>query len=221
MDEMGNNLKRSHPMSASIEPVAGRPFLSLDLPDAEVLFCPNFFPEADAKRLLGELLATTEWRQEVFKLYGREMPFPRLTAWYGDEGTTYTYSGLKNIPASWTAPILEVKRAIEPACGVTFNSVLLNRYRTGRDSVTWHADDEPEFGKNPVIASVSLGATRVFKFRHKHRKELKRRVELTHGSLLIMRGGTQENWEHQIPKTDRPVGERVNLTFRAVIVPSR
>jgi alkylated DNA repair dioxygenase AlkB len=109
---------------------------------------------------------------------------------------------------------------VEPACCVTFNSVLLNRYRSGQDSVSWHADDEPEFGKNPVIASVSFGESRLFQFRHKKRKELKVSVELTHGSLLIMRGGTQENWLHQIPKTKKPVEERLNLTFRVVVVPS-
>jgi alkylated DNA repair dioxygenase AlkB len=197
-----------------------RPFRSLDLPDAEVLFCPDFFPTADADRLLRELLETTAWRREAFKVYGKEVPFPRLTAWYGDEGTAYTYSGLKNIPALWTPAILEVKRAVEPACGVTFNSVLLNRYRTGKDSVSWHADDEPEFGKNPVIASVSFGGSRLFQYRRKKRKQLKACVELTHGSLLIMRGGTQENWLHQIPKTKKTVGERLNLTFRVVVVPS-
>jgi alkylated DNA repair dioxygenase AlkB len=99
--------------------------------------------------------------------------------------------------------------------------VLLNRYRTGQDSVSWHADNEAIFGENPVIASVSFGETRVFKFKHRRRKGLKASVELTHGSLLIMRGGTQENWLHQIPKTERHVGERVNLTFRTVVMPSR
>jgi alkylated DNA repair dioxygenase AlkB len=207
-------------MSVSIQAAAARPFRSLDLPDAEVHFYPDFFGAADADRLLGELLETTTWRQEVFKMYGREMPFPRLTAWYGEPGTAYTYSGLKNIPAPWTVPILEVKRAVEPPCGVTFNSVLLNRYRTGQDSVSWHADDEPEFGKGPVIASVSLGGSRVFQLKHKKRKELKASVELTHGSLLVMRGGTQSNWLHQVPKTRKPVSERVNLTFRVVVAPS-
>ena len=143
----------------------------------------------------------------------------RLTAWYGDEGAAYTYSGLKNTPVPWTGPILEVKRAVEPHCGVTFNSVLLNRYRSGQDSVSWHADDEPEFGKDPVIASVSFGETRAFQLKHKKRKELRASVELTHGSLLLMRGGTQENWLHQVPKTRRPVRERLNLTFRVVVAP--
>ena len=207
-------------MSVFIQTVAGRPFRALDLPEAEVLICPDFFSAADADRLLRELLETTSWRQEVFKMYGKEMPFPRLTAWCGDVGTSYTYSGLKNIPAAWTTPILEVKRAVELPCQVLFNSVLLNRYRTGQDSVSWHADDEPEFGKNPVIASVTFGGSRVFQLKHKRQKELKARIDLTHGSLLIMRGGTQENWLHQIPKTKESVRERVNLTFRVVVAPS-
>jgi hypothetical protein len=105
--------------------------------------------------------------------------------------------------------------------GVVFNSVLLNRYRNGKDSVSWHADDEPEFGERPVIASVSFGGTRTFQFKHKKRKELKASVELTHGSLLIMRGDTQANWLHQIPKSAKPVEERLNLTFRAIVVSNK
>ena len=177
----------------------------MDLPDAEVFFYPGFFSRSQADRLLEELRATTAWRQETFKLDGKDVNFPRLTAWYGDEGSSYIYSGIKNVPLPWTPAIWEVKRAVEPPSGVLFNSVLLNRYRTGKDSVSWHADNEPEFGVNPVIASASFGGTRSFQLRHKKRKELKASVELTHGSLLIMRGGTQANWLHQIPKTAKPV----------------
>ncbi len=190
----------------------------LDLPDAEVFLYPAFFPSAQADRLFVELRDTTAWRQESARLYGRTMSQPRLTAWYGDEGTTYTYSGITNIPKQWTPAILEVKRAVEPACGVVFNSVLLNRYRTGKDSVSWHADDEPVFGERPVIASVSFGATRSFQFKHKS-KDFKARIELPHGSLLLMRGGTQAHWRHQVPKTARPVDERINLTFRVIVAP--
>jgi alkylated DNA repair dioxygenase AlkB len=192
---------------------------SLNLRDAEVSLYTGFFSTWQADRLFGELRETTAWRQEGFTLYGRRISFPRLTAWYGDEGTSYVYSGIKNTPLPWTPAILEVKRAVEPPCGIKFNSVLLNRYRTGKDSVSWHADDEPEFGEQPVIASVSFGGTRTFQLKHKSRKNLKASVELTHGSLLIMRGGTQVNWLHQIPKTAKPVAERLNLTFRAVIAP--
>jgi alkylated DNA repair dioxygenase AlkB len=192
---------------------------SLNLPDAEVFLYPAFFSASVAERLFAELRDTTAWRQESFTLYGKNVNFPRLTAWYGDEGTSYVYSGIKNLPLPWTPAILEVKRAVEPPSGVLFNSVLLNRYRNGQDSVSWHADDEPEFGENPVIASVSFGGTRTFQFKHKRRKDWKASVDLTHGSLLIMRGGTQANWLHQIPKTAKLVEERLNLTFRAFIAP--
>jgi alkylated DNA repair dioxygenase AlkB len=184
-----------------------------------VFLYPDFFSASVAERLFAELRDTTAWRQESFTLYGKNINFPRLTAWYGDEDTSYIYSGIKNVPLPWTPALLEVKRAVEPPSGILFNSVLLNRYRTGQDSVSWHADDEPEFGENPVIASVSFGGTRTFQFKHKRRKDLKASVDLTHGSVLIMRGGTQANWLHQIPKTAKFVEERLNLTFRAVIAP--
>ncbi len=193
---------------------------ALDLPDAEVSFDPAFFSAAAADRLLRELRETTAWRQDTIRLYGREIAIPRLTAWYGDEGIRYVYSAIENVAPRWTAPLLEVKRAVEPPCGVLFNGVLLNRYRTGRDSVSWHADDEPEFGAWPVIASASFGATRTFQLRHKRRADLKTQVALPHGSLLIMRGGTQANWLHRIPKTACRVEERLNLTFRAIVAPA-
>jgi len=195
--------------------------LSLDLPNADVLFYPAFFPAAEADRLLRELRDSTAWRQDTIMFFGKTVDVPRLTAWYGDEGTRYTYSGIENVSLPWTPPLLEVKRAVEPASGVVFNGVLLNRYRTGRDSVSWHSDDEPEFGEQPVIASVSFGGNRTFQLRHKRRKDLKADVELTHGSLLFMRGGTQANWLHRVPKTSRPVGERLNLTFRRIVAPAR
>ena len=125
------------------------------------------------------------------------------------------------MPLPWSTALQQVKLAVEPPSGVIFNSVLLNRYRSGKDSVSWHADDEPEFGERPVIASVSFGVTRSFQLRHKTRKELKATIELTHGSLLLMRGDTQANWLHQIPKTARAVEERLNLTFRRVVAATR
>ncbi len=201
--------------------IAGRQFQNLDLPDAEVFFYPAFFSAPEADRLLRELRDSTAWQQDTMKMFGKTMNLPRLTAWYGDEGTRYTYSGIENVPLPWTPSLLVVKRAVEPPSGVVFNSVLLNRYRTGKDSVNWHADDEPEFGERPVIASVSFGGNRTFQLRHKKQKELKAKVELTHGSLLIMRGGTQANWVHQVPKTARPVEERLNLTFRAIVAPTK
>jgi alkylated DNA repair dioxygenase AlkB len=156
----------------------------LDLPGGDVVFYLDFFPAAVADRLLQELRDTTAWRQESATLYGHPVNLPRLTAWYGDEGMGYTYSGIANVPEPWTPALLEVKRAIEPVAGVTFNSLLLNRYRTGRDSVSWHSDDEKEFGENPTIASVSFGGTRTFQFRHKKDKALWASLELTQGDCL-------------------------------------
>ena len=188
----------------------------LNLSDADVTFYPGFFSPEDASRVFVELRDTTTWRQESAKLYGRMIRQPRLTAWYGDEGKDYSYSGINNVALPWTSALLEVKQLVEPACGMMFNSVLLNRYRTGKDSVSWHSDDEPAFGDQPVIASVSFGATRTFQLKHKSRN-LKASIELTHGSLLIMCGSTQTNWRHQVPKTTKPVDERINLTFRMII----
>jgi len=196
---------------------ASRSFMTLDVPEAEVIFHPSFFPTAQADRLLEQLVETTQWRQDSMKMFGELKPLPRLTAWYGDAGARYVYSGIVNEPLPWTTALVEVKAAVEAASGVAFNGVLLNRYRDGRDSMGWHADDEPEFGEDPVIASASFGGTRNFQLKHKRRKELKANVELTHGSLLVMRGGTQANWLHQIPKTAKPVGERLNLTFRRLV----
>ena len=198
----------------------GRTFQALELAEAEVVLYPTFFSASVTDRLLRELRDTTAWRQETITLYGKTIDVPRLTAWYGDEGTTYVYSGIKNVPLPWTPALIEVKQAVEPPSDVVFNSVLVNRYRTGKDSVSWHADNEPEFGAQPVIASVSLGGTRTFQLKHRDRKGLKASVELTHGSLLIMRGGTQANWLHQIPKTAKPVEERLNLTFRSIVAPA-
>lgn len=195
----------------------GRRFLNMHLPEADVVFYPEFFPASEADRLLSQLVETTAWRQDSMKIYGKATPLPRLTAWYGDPGARYVYSGIVNDPLPWTAALAEIKKGVDTVSGVTFNGVLLNRYRTGKDSMGWHSDDEQEFGPNPVIASVSFGGTRNFQLRHKRRKDLKASVELTHGSLLIMRSGTQENWQHQIPKTARPAKERVNLTFRRIV----
>jgi alkylated DNA repair dioxygenase AlkB len=199
----------------------GRRLAALDLPDGEIAFDSAFFSATEADRLLGELRDTTAWRQDTITFFGKTVEVPRLATWYGDEGTRYVYSGIENVPLPWTPALSEVKRAVEPASGVVFNGVLLNRCRSGKDSVSWHADDEPEFGERPVIGSVSLGGTRSFRLGHKTRKELKATVELAHGSLLIMRGDTQANWLHRVPKTARAVEERLNLTSRRVVAPTR
>jgi len=136
---------------------------------------------------------------------------PRLTAWHGEKG--YVYSGIRLEPAPWNEPLLELEAIAEELAWAPFNSVLLNLYRDGRDSVSWHADNEPGLGYNPVIASVSLGAQRRFQLRHR-RSGARVSLDLPHGSCLIMAGATQHHWLHQLPKTARPVGPRINLTFR-------
>jgi alkylated DNA repair dioxygenase AlkB len=188
----------------------------LSMPDADVTFYPTFFSTDESAALLTALQQGIAWKQEAIKLYGKEIALPRLTAWYGDPGATYSYSGLTVHPLPWTETLLTIKAPVENAAGVTFNSVLLNRYRDGRDSVSWHADDEPELGPNPVIASATFGAARAFKFKHKTLPETRQSVTLTDGSLLLMAGATQHHWLHQIPKSKTVTGERINLTFRAI-----
>ena len=171
------------------------------------------FAEADAARLFEQLMAVTDWRQEIATMMGRRVPIPRLTAWHGESG--YVYSGIQMTPAPWNPPLLEIKAVAEACAGQAFNSVLLNLYRDGRDSVSWHADNEPGLGREPVIASVSLGAARRFQMKHRAR-DVRLSLDLPPGSCLVMAGGTQHHWLHQVPKTARPVGPRINLTFRAM-----
>lgn len=183
--------------------------------NGEYLFIPNFFniPESDSFfKLLKENIL---WKQESMNMYGKQIAFPRLTAWYGNDDKPYSFSGITLSPNPWTPVILEIKNRIEPKVKVSFNSVLLNRYRDGKDSISWHTDAEPELGKNPIIASVNFGATRKFQLRHVRTKE-KIEIELTHGSLLIMQGELQHYWQHQVPKSNKTIGERINLTFRVI-----
>ena len=149
-------------------------------------------------------------------MFGKRVLMPRLTAWYGDPGAVYTYSGLRNAPEPWTPELAEIRSDLERTTGLAFNSVLLNRYRDGRDSVSWHADDEPELGPEPAIASVSFGAARSFVLRSKTHRKREGSVMLEHGSLLIMKGRSQALLEHALPKDARVTSERVNLTFRQI-----
>lgn len=189
---------------------------SLTIPDGDLVIYHTLFKENESNQLFSDLYNNTKWKQETIKIYGKSVPIPRLTAWYGDSGKSYTYSKIAMTPEPWIPALLEIKSKIEVLSGVQFNSVLLNLYRSGGDSVAWHSDDEPELGENPVIGSASFGGTRRFMFRHKYKKELKNEVNLTHGSFLIMRGATQHFWQHQIPKTAKPVEPRINLTFRTI-----
>jgi alkylated DNA repair dioxygenase AlkB len=185
----------------------------LDILDGGTLVYDDAFygkPVADA--LFARIKTETPWAQER----GRFGPFPRLTAWYADAGLTYTYSGVTHHAITWTETLAQIRRDVEEAADVPFNSLLLNFYRDGQDSMGDHADDERELGKNPVIASVSFGAVRQFHLRHNKKRE-KRKFDLAHGSLLIMGGTCQHHWMHGVAKTKTPVGERINLTFRNII----
>lgn len=187
------------------------------MPNAEVIIYRSFFNELESNTLFQELLNSIKWRQDRMKLYGKEHDLPRLIAWYGDEGRSYTFSGIPMNPDTWTQTLLSIKQKTEETVEVEFNSVLLNLYRSGKDGISWHSDDEKELGKNPVIASVSFGEARRFQMKHKLDKSLETvEVNLTNGSLLIMKGSTQHHWQHQIPKTAKAVEPRINLTFRVI-----
>ena len=177
--------------------------------DGDVLFYADFLGNEYFELLKSEI----NWKQEGMKMYGKEVLFPRLTAWYAEDGKTYKYSGLVNIPQEFTPNLLKIKEMVELKTGKKFNSALLNYYRNGQDSMGWHSDDEPELGKNPVIASVSLGAARKFQFKHKTMPKSLININLSPGSLLIMQGATQHHWLHQVPKV-KEAGERINITFR-------
>jgi alkylated DNA repair dioxygenase AlkB len=184
--------------------------------NGEYIFLPNYFNKVESDLFLNNLKSNINWKQESMNMYGKQLNFPRLTAWYGDNDKPYSFSGIKLSPQPWNEDLLQIKNKIEPKALVNFNSVLLNRYRNGNDSISWHTDAEKELGKNPIIASVNFGATRKFQLRHIHTKE-KLEIELTHGSLLIMQGELQHFWQHQVPKTAQIVTERINLTFRVII----
>ena len=183
--------------------------------NGEYLFYPNFFTKSESDIFLQKLKSEIEWKQESMNMYGKKINFPRLTAWYGDNDKPYSFSGITLSPKVWNEELVSIKSKIEPIAKVDFNSVLLNRYRDGNDSISWHTDAEKELGINPVIASVNFGAKRKFQLRHIKTKE-KLEIELTHGSLLIMQGELQHFWQHQVPKTSQKVGERINLTFRVI-----
>ena len=187
-----------------------------DTPQPDVDWHPSWLTPEQATILFARIVAETQWRQERIRTPGGWVDQPRLTAWLGEPDAIYIYSGIRNIPQPWTPVVAGLRDALDAVCGVRFNSVLLNRYRTGTDSMGWHADHEPELGAEPVIASVSLGATRRFDLRH-NATGVVRSFRLTSGSLLVMRGQTQAQWRHRVPKEPAVSGERVNLTFRVVM----
>jgi alkylated DNA repair dioxygenase AlkB len=186
-----------------------------DIPKPDIVWLPDWLDAPTASDTLAALLDEITWQQDSMNTPAGKIPFPRLTGWQGDPGAVYVYSGIRNVPKQWTPTVLLLKTKAEAAAQTAFNSVLINRYRTGMDSMGWHADKERELGLEPVIASVSLGTTRTFDFRHAKTRQT-HTLQLTHGSLLIMQGRTQLDWAHRVPKEPEARGERINLTFRYV-----
>ncbi|RLU00241.1 alpha-ketoglutarate-dependent dioxygenase AlkB family protein [Ketobacter sp.] len=189
----------------------------IELEDGEILWARRFYDEDTARQLYSRLQEEIPWRQDNIRIAGKEMPIPRLQAWFGDPGMNYTYSGMTLEPTPWSDTLLTIKEQIEDYGDHRFNSLLANLYRDEQDSVGWHADNEPELGANPVIASLSLGAERTFQLKHRKHPERKLALELASGDLLIMKGSLQHFWLHQIPKNRHPTEPRINLTFRRII----
>lgn len=190
---------------------------NIQLEDAVLELFPQFLTSEQAAKLLQQLHKAVAWQTETIRIAGVERLVPRLTAWYGDKGANYSYSGVVHHPVAWSERLLVLKKQIEVACHTQFNSALFNLYRDGKDSVAWHSDDEPELGARPIIASLSLGAPRSFQLKHKKHKHLRHKLTLTSGSLLVMRGDTQQCWLHQVPKEPAITEPRINITFRNIV----
>lgn len=190
----------------------------LPIVDADISLCQRVELGQPYDELLHELIDNIAWRQEEVTIYGKTHLQPRLSAWYGDKELDYCYSGITMQPRPWSQTLLNLKARVESLAAQDFNSVLLNYYRDHRDGMGMHSDDESELGKQPVIASLSLGEERTLLLRHKYRKDLNTiKLPLPSGSLMVMKGATQSYWEHGINKQKQPCGPRLNLTFRNII----
>ncbi|MCC9070700.1 alpha-ketoglutarate-dependent dioxygenase AlkB [Flavobacterium sp. F-65] len=184
-----------------------------DLPDTELILSDSLFTKEESDHYYNVLLNTTAWREYEMEMYDKTLKVPRMISWYEDQSNI----GVKLDCPDWTPELLQIKERVEAETEVKFNSVLLNLYRNGNDGVSWHSDREQNFGKDAIIASVSFGETRIFKLRHKFKKDIPHlEIPLYHGSYLLMGGTTQSFWQHQVPKTTKDILPRINLTFRIV-----
>ncbi|NRA94548.1 MAG: alpha-ketoglutarate-dependent dioxygenase AlkB [Psychroserpens sp.] len=189
---------------------------TFDLPDAELIYIPEFFSKSEADQYFQIIKNTTQWVQDDIRIFGKTYKQPRLTALYAQNNEPYSYSNIAMHPSPFTDELLEIKRKVEQEAQHKFTTVLLNLYRDGNDSNGWHADNEKELGVNPIIASVSFGQVRPFHFKHRNIKDERYKLDLEHGSLLLMKGAMQQYWLHQIAKTKKRIEERINLTFRTI-----
>lgn len=188
----------------------------LQLPDAELIYIPNFLNHKQANHYFKHLKSNVKWQQDDITIFGKTYKQPRLTALYAENKASYSYSNIIMHPEPFSSELLELKHAIDKEAQQKFTTALINLYRNGYDSNGWHADNEKELGINPIIASLSLGAARSFHFKHRKLKEERHKIVLEHGSLLIMKNAMQHHWLHQIAKTKKIIGERINLTFRSI-----
>lgn len=184
----------------------------------DIKLYPDFFTKENSDRIFLELQHSLAWRQEPIWMFGKQVMQPRLTALYGNPDQPYSYSGISMDTLSWTPLLEEIRNKTQDFTGLNFTHVLCNFYRDGNDSMGWHRDNESVLGRNPGIASITFGATRLFQIRHYESKTNKIDIPLTHGSLLMMTGESQHYWEHQLPKTKKVSSPRINLTFRKLLV---
>ncbi len=192
----------------------------IDLRDGGYLiWIPRFLSVDETGPLFRTLHATLSWEQSIIKIYGREMPIPRLNAWYGDAGRDYRYSGTRFRALPWTPELQSIRDSVNQRLSLSFNSVLANLYRDGSDAMGWHSDNEPELGEMPAIASLSMGGGRRFLLRPRKESSAEHQMEfqLDDGSLLLMAGTVQAHWRHSVPRTRKPAAPRINLTFRRII----
>lgn len=188
----------------------------LHLPDSDIRYFPNFLNPKKADFYFDCFQREVPWQQDDITVFGKTYAQPRLTALFGNNGRAYSYSNITMQPHEFTPALLEIKTEIETKTTAVFTTCLMNLYRDGNDSNGWHADNEKELGTNPVIASVTLGEARFFHLKHRTEKTQRHKLLLGHGSLLLMQGPTQHHWLHQIAKTKKPIGSRINLTFRVI-----
>lgn len=186
------------------------------LKDGWIFYKENFLPPTEADKIFHHLLNTLKWESGEIKMFGKSIKIPREEVYFADKDKNYSYSGRKMDLKDWDEELLILKSKVEEFSLFKFNACLANLYRTGQDSNGWHADNEKMLGKNPVIASLSFGQERKFQLKHNNKQD-KFQLKLNHGSLLIMGGGLQHFWKHQVPKEKNVINPRINLTFRNII----
>ena len=210
---------------ADFDFLLAREWIKLPLVDADIYYCENYLPKDQARSLFNHLFKEIAWQESIVRVFGKTYLAPRLSALYGDDGLSYRYSGHLEQAKNWLPVLSELRQRLNDDLNCNFNSVLANLYRNGNDANGWHADNEAELGKAPVIASLSFGAPRDFQLKHRSSRQgesnlikdkLRYDIELSAGSALLMAGATQSQWLHCIPKRKRCTEPRINLTYRHI-----